>query len=125
MQQFGIAKENVLCLVVDNVSNMTKAIESLNESDPEADPSTTQDETANESEDYGDIEDDCAMRINIYHMRCAVHTLQLASKDGLKQPHCNKLLTKTRHVVSKLRSPKVLFLMEREKKRPILDMTTR
>ena len=40
MQQFSIAKENVLCLVVDNASNMTKAIERLNKSDPEADPST-------------------------------------------------------------------------------------
>ena len=45
MQQFGIAKENVFCLVVDNAGNMTKTIERLNESDPEADPSTTQDET--------------------------------------------------------------------------------
>ena len=104
---------------------MTKTIERLNESDPEADPSTTQDETSDESEDYGDIEDDCAMRINIRHMRFAVHTLQLAIKDGLKQLHYDKLLTKTRHIVSKLRSPKVLSLMEKkEKKRPILDMTT-
>ena len=90
MQQFGIAKENVLCLIVDNASNMTKTIERLNESDPEADPSTTQDETADESKDYGDIEDDCAMSINIHHMPCAVHTLQLAIKDGLKQPHYDK-----------------------------------
>ena len=105
---------------------MTKTIERLNESDPEADPTTTQDETANESENYGDIEDDCTMRINIYHMRCAVHTTQLAIKDGLKQPHYNKLLTKTRHIVSKFRSPKVLSLMEKKKKkRPILNMTTR
>ena len=63
---------------------MTETIDRLNESDPEADPSTTQDEIADESEDYSDIEDDCAKRINIYHMRCAVYTLQLAIKDGLK-----------------------------------------
>ena len=114
MQQFGIAKGNVLCLVVDNVNNMTKTIERLNECDPEADPSNTQDETANESEDYGNIEDDCAMRINIHHLRFAVHTLQLAIKDGLKQPHYDKLLTKTCHIVSKLGSPKVLSLMEKK-----------
>ena len=96
LQKFSIVKENVLCLVVDNASNMTKTIERLNESDPEADSSTTQDKTADESEDYGDIKDDCAMRINIHRMRCAVHTLQLAIRDGLKQPHYNKLLTKTR-----------------------------
>ena len=116
MQQFGIAKENVLCLVVDNASNMTKTIERLNEGDPEADPSTTQDERADESEDYGDVENDCAMRINIHHMRCAVHTLQLAIKDGPKQPHHVKLLTKTRHIISKLRSLKVLSLTEKKKK---------
>ena len=87
MQQFGIAKENVLCLVVDNANNMTKTMERLNKSDPEADPSTTQDETANESEDYGDIEDECAMRVNIHHMRCAVHTLQLAIKDARGPQH--------------------------------------
>ena len=98
----GIAKENVLCLVVDNANNMTKTIERFNESDPEVDPSTTQGETTNESEDYGDIEDDCAMRINIHHMRCADHTLQLAIKDDLKQPNYDKLLTKTNHIVSKL-----------------------
>ena len=96
---------------------MTKTIECLNESDPEADPSTTQDEKADESEDYGDIENDCAMHINIHHMRCAVHTLQLAIKDDQKQPHYENLLTKTRHIVSKLRSPKVLSLMEKRKKK--------
>ena len=57
---------------------------------------------------------------------CVVHTLQLAIKDGLKLPNCDKLLTKTRHIVTKLRSPNILSLLEkRGKKRPILDMTTR
>ena len=100
IQQFGNAKENGFCLVVDNASNMTKTVECLNENETETDPSTTQDETADESEDYADTEDDCAMRVNIQHMRRAVHTLQLAIKDGLKQPHYDKLLTKTRHIVS-------------------------
>ena len=86
MQQFGIAKENILCLVVDNASNMTKTIEHINEDDPEVESDTPQDEAADESEDYDGIEDDCAMRVNIHHMCCAVHTLQLAIKDGLKLP---------------------------------------
>ena len=74
MQQFGIAKENILCLVVDNASNMTKTIERLNKDDPEVESDTPQDEAADESEDYDGIEDDCTMRVNIHHMRCAVHT---------------------------------------------------
>ena len=55
-----------------------------------------------------------------------VRTLQLAIKDGLKLPNCDKLLTKTRRIVFKLQSPNILSLLEKlEKKRPILDMTTR
>ena len=117
MQQFGIAKENVLCLIVGNASNVTKMVESLSEYVPEADPDTLQDEDADE------FENDCAMRVNIHHMRCAVHTLRLAIKDCLKQPHCDKLLTKIRHIVSKLRSPNVLSLLEKREKTPILNMT--
>ena len=116
MQQFGVAKENVLCLVVDNASNMTKTIERLNENDPEAELYTSQDEAADESEDYDGIEDDCAMRVNIHHMRCAVHILQLAIKNNLKLPHCDELLTKSSHTVSELRSPNVLSLLEKRKK---------
>ena len=116
MQQFGIAKENVLCLVVDNASNMTKTVECLNEDDPEAELDTSQDEDADESEDYDGIEDDCAMRVNIHHMRCAVYTVQLAIKEGLKLPHSNKLLTKNRQIVSKLRSPNILSLLEKREK---------
>ena len=59
-------------------------------------------------------------------MRCVVHTLQLSIKDCLKQSQCNKLLTKTRYIVAKLRSPNILSLLEkRGKKRPVFDMATR
>ena len=100
-------------------SNMTKTIKCLNKSDPEAGPSTTQHETADESEDYGDIEDGCAMRINIHHMRCAVHTLQFAIKDGLKQPHYENSPYSFQASIAKS------FVLDRKRKRPILDMTTR
>ena len=111
MQQFGIAKKNILCLVVDNPSNMTKTIEHLNEDDPEVESDTPQDEAADESEDYDGIEDNWEMRVNIHHMRCAVHTLQLAIKDGLKLPNCDKLLTKTRHI-----SPNICSCWKNEEK---------
>ena len=72
------------------------------------------------------IEDGCAMLVNIHNMHCVIHTLQLAIRDGLKQQHCDNLLTKTCHIVFKLRSLNVLSLLEKiEKKRPILDMATR
>ena len=96
---------------------MTKTIERLNEDDPEVESDTPQDEAADESKGYDGIEDDCAMRVNIHHMRCAVHTLQLAIKDGLKLPNCDKLLTKTRHIVTKLRSPKYFVLAGKTRKK--------
>ena len=73
-----------------------------------------------------DSDNEPVMLVNIHHMRCAVHTLQLAIRDGLKQPQCEKLLTKTRHIVAKLCSPNVLALLEkRERKRPVLDTAAR
>ena len=103
-------------LVVDNASNMTKPVEWLNEDDSEAEPDISQDEAAVESEDYDGIEDDCAMPVNIHHIRCDVNILQLANKNRLKLPHCDKLLTKTRHIFSKLRFPNALSLLEKREK---------
>ena len=119
LQKFDVRKENVLCLVVDNASNMTKTVERLNENDvPFKDP----DEMHNSAVDEDvDSDDEPVMFVNIHHMRCAVHTLQLTIRDGLKQPQCEKLLTKTRHIDAKLRSPNGLaFLEKRERKRKCL-----
>ena len=70
-EAIGIAFD--LCLIIGNASNMTKMVQRSNEYDPEADPDTSQEEDADE------FEDDCAMRVNIHHMRCAVHTLPTCS----------------------------------------------
>ena len=126
MHKFEIAPENLLALIVNNASNMTKTVELLNQNDtpvtvsPDEIPSDDDDENDDDNEFAG------ASLVHIHHMRCVVHTLQLAIKDGLKQPHCNQLRTKTRHVLAKLRSPNVLTLLEkRAKKRPVLDVVTR
>ena len=124
LQKFDVPKENVLCLVMDNASNMTETVERLNENDvPFEDP----DEMHNSAVDEEvESDDEPVMLVNIHHMRRAVHTLQLAIRDGLKQPQCEKLLTRTRYIIAKLRSPNVLALLEkRERKRPVLDTATR
>ena len=124
MQQFGIAKENVQCLVIDNASNMRKMVEHLIKDDPEADPDTSQNEEADESEDYDGIVDNCAMHVNIHHMHCAVYNHQFAIKDRLKEPHCLKLVTKTHHIVSMLQSSSVLSLLEKKMRFNIFDDQT-
>ena len=131
LQKFNIHKQDVLCLVEDTASTMTKTVEQMNEDEDEGDAGLSEpldeDEHSHESNDESDNEiDECADSVQIHHKRCAVHTLQLAIQDGLKQPNCNKLLTKTRHIVAKLRSPNILSVLEkRQNKRPVLDMATR
>ena len=123
LQKYKIPTENVLALIVDNASKMTKTVERLNENDTSALPEET---PSLLEEDDGDDDNKLPSLVRIHHMRWAVHPLQLSIKDGLKQPHCNKLLTKTRDVVSKLRTLNVLFLLEkREKKIPVVDACTR
>jgi len=114
LQKFEIPAENVLALIVDNASNMTKTVERLNESSELA--LTEETATPISADDEDSLYNEFATRVHIHHTRCAVHTLQLSIKDGLKQPQCDKLLTKTRRVVAKLRTPNILSLLENEKK---------
>ena len=121
LQKFEIPSENVLALIVDNASNMTKTVERLNQNGTPALP----EETTTSSDDEDGDDSEYPIPVHIHHMRCVVHTLQLSIKDCLKQSQCNKLLTKTRYIVAKLRSPNILSLLEkRGKKRPVLDMAT-
>ena len=122
LQKFEIPSENVLALIVDNASNMTKTVERLNQNGTPALP----EETTTSSDDEDGDDSEYPIPVHIHHMSCVVHTLQLSIKDCLKQSQCNKLLTKTRYIVAKLRSPNILSLLEkRGKKRPVLDMATR
>ena len=60
------------------------------------------------------------------HMRCAVHTLQLAIRDGLKEKHVNRLVSKVRHVAITARIPKINGILKRKiKKGAIIDQATR
>ena len=105
LQKFEIPQENALCLVVDNTCNMTKTVEWVNENN--APDSTDLDENKIHNQDVDEVIDsDDDLVINIHHMRSAVHNLQPAIRDSLKQLQCEKLLTK--HIVAKLRFPNVL-----------------
>ena len=41
------------------------------------------------------------------HMRCAVHTLQLAIRDGLKEKYADTFISKLRKVATTARTPKI------------------
>ncbi|XP_077975500.1 uncharacterized protein LOC144431349 [Styela clava] len=62
----------------------------------------------------------------IEHMRCAVHTLQLAIRDGLKEKHVHTLLSKLRQTSVMARTPKKdAILKRRTGKGAIIDQATR
>ena len=47
-------------------------------------------------------------------MRCAVHTLQLAIRDSLKEKHLNRLVSKVRHVAIIARTPNTDVILKRK-----------
>ena len=60
------------------------------------------------------------------HMRCAVHTLQLAIRDGLKEKQVKQLITKLRQAATIARTPKIAIILKRKKnKRTIIDQATK
>ena len=69
---------------------------------------------------------EAAKLTKIQHMRCTVHALQLAIRDGLKNNHAVNLLLKLRKVAVASRTPKIdAILKRRANKGAILDQATR
>ena len=59
-------------------------------------------------------------------MRCAVHTLQLAIRDSLKEKLVNRLVSKVRHVAITARTPNTdVTLKQKLQNGAIIDQATR
>ncbi|KAM4701935.1 LOW QUALITY PROTEIN: uncharacterized protein O3C94_002843 [Discoglossus pictus] len=137
LEDFEIKKEPILCVVTDNASNMLSTIEKMN-ADEEGNNmlELEEDSSASIGESLGTEENadifldnfiEEALKIStIHHMQCAVHTLQLAIRDGLKDRHAATLIGKLRQVTVAARAPKIdVILKRRSGKGAILDQTTR
>ena len=71
-----------------------------------------------------DLEDIAS--VGIQHQRCAVHTLQLAIKDGINTSCANNLIAAARAIVRVGRSPHINEFIQKENgKSLILDNDTR
>lgn len=67
-----------------------------------------------------------SIHFRIHHMHCAVHTLQLAIRDGLQEGHAAALIEKLRKLATAARTPKVdSTLKRRAGKGVIIDQVTR
>ena len=66
------------------------------------------------------------MSFSITHMRCGVHTLQLAIHDGLKKSRATTILARVRSMAVDLRTPKINDLLKKKGKvLAVLDQETR
>ncbi|XP_072261030.1 uncharacterized protein [Pyxicephalus adspersus] len=106
----------------DNASNMLSTIEKMNKVDEENDRQILKEDSSarigeSEREENSDILDniveEASKRTTIQHMRCAVHNLQPAIRDGLKGCHAATLICKLRQVTVTARAPKTDAILKR------------
>ena len=136
LKDFEIKKKQILCIVIDNASNMLSTIEKMNKTEEEkfttegdVSDSDSETETAEIEQNYetsDDIAEEASELNKIKHMRCVVHTLQLAIRDGLQLRHAATLISKLRQVVTAARTPKIDAILQRSAgKGTILDQAIR
>ena len=120
---YNIPLANIICCVTDNATNMVKLVSMMNEDlqqNEEVESETEENETL-----PGTLDLQSLVPINCEHMRCAVHTLQLAIHDGLKNT-ASGVIAKLRNVAKEAQSPKIKEqLRRRSKKVALLDQETR
>ena len=150
LQEYELKKEQVLSVVTDNASNMistTKLMNKTTESDRQLEEHTgfretdifemeehsieTEEQTEFASDEHqhdslDDLVETMSIRFRIHHMRCAVHTLQLAIQDDLQEGHAAALIEKLRKLATSARTPKVDSILKRRAgKGAIIDQATR
>lgn len=156
LEQWGITEKQVLMIVTDNGANMVKAIRLMQEKSAMQDEGAHEDEDnerTGEVENRGDQDTDepdidvdqsdftedgeteenmedenqfhLSVEIPFRRMPCMAHTLQLIIK--LAYAHYNTVLTKTRHLVAKIRKSSIAVekLINKCGKSVISDCTTR
>lgn len=101
MRKYNIVKDQVMACVVDNASNMVKAVTDLNADEEESE----------EDEDGFDV--NLTQEHYIDLIRCGAHTMQLAVRDGLKHPTSSALLGRIHEVCNLLRAPKINSILKR------------
>ena len=119
LTKFDISKSNVLGAVVDNASNMTKAIQLRNEDENYCKEELDNDGTFQEATMNDTVLRDAIVNsfdVIVHHMRCAEHALQLGIKDALKLDSLGRFLTKIRDIAGRLRAPRTDAVLKHHNK---------
>ncbi|XP_073431995.1 uncharacterized protein [Dendrobates tinctorius] len=150
LQDYVLKKEQVLAIVTDNASNMISTIKLMDENNEgeqlleeyftfsmlemeghspvsitEEQTDITTEEQQNDSLQLDDLVDAASHLFPIHHMRCVVHTLQLAITDCLQEGHAGILISKVRKSAIAARAPKIDSILKRRAgKGAIVDQAT-
>ena len=111
---------------VTDVDDMELDSATASDGDQDTDPDSDEEggDEATEQEFMEEIEN--AMPDTISHVRCGVHTLQLAIQDGLKHPLAAGMIGKIRNLAVELRTPKLAEKVKKAGHRmAVLDQETR
>ncbi|KAM4044019.1 uncharacterized protein ACNLHF_008128 [Anomaloglossus baeobatrachus] len=147
LQDYELKKEQVLAIVTDNASNIStiKLMNASNEQQleenlgfsmcemeghsavhvTEAQTDITTEEQQNDTLGLDDLVVAASKHFHIHHMRCVVHTLQLAIRESLQEGHTGNLIGKVRKLVIAARTPKIDSILKRRAgKGAIVDQAT-
>ncbi|XP_073410249.1 uncharacterized protein [Dendrobates tinctorius] len=85
----------------------------------------TTEEQQNYTVEIDDLVEAASKHFPIHHMRCVVHTLQLAIRESLQEGHAGNLIGKVRKLVIAARTPKIDSILKRRAgKGAIVDQAT-
>lgn len=107
---------------------MISTIEKLNKDEEEREFEESKESDEVDEDDVGILDEfvEAAAKLStIHHMRCAVHTLQLAIRDGLRQPYAANLVGRVRNIAVAARTLKLDGILKRRAgKGSILNQAT-
>ena len=109
----------------DDMPDMELDSAPASDGDQDTDPDPDEEEGGDEAQEFME-EIENAMPDTISHVRCGVHTLQLAIQDGLKHPLAAGMIGKIRNLAVELRTPKLAEKVKKAGHRmAVLDQETR
>jgi hypothetical protein len=111
----------------DDMPDMELDSAPASDGDQDTDPDSDEEEGGDEATEPEFMEEiENAMPDTISHVRCGVHTLQLAIQDGLKHPLAAGMIGKIRNLAVELRTPKLAEKVKKAGHRmAVLDQETR
>jgi hypothetical protein len=111
----------------DDMPDMELDSAPASDGDQDTDPDSDEEEGGDEATEQEFMEEiENAMPDTISHVRCGVHTLQLAIQDGLKHPLAAGMIGKIRNLAVELRTPKLAEKVKKAGHRmAVLDQETR